>query len=135
MNKTCPKYERRTRRHDALKLAALTEFCINLSLEGAIFGMSNYKRYFQSQLERVKSTASQFIQVKEDERMVELEPEAYERIRQWAADRHTTVQAVVNDMLDRFLTSQQPDSVRPIAQERQERNPLLRLDGLCGREL
>lgn len=97
--------------------------------------MSNYKRYFQSQLEKVKSTASQFIQVKEDERTVELEPEAYERLRQWAAERHTSVQAVVNDIMDRFLSSRQPDSIRPISPERQERNPLLLLDGLCGREL
>jgi hypothetical protein len=122
-------------RRNTLKSNGCTEFCFILSLGGANYGMSSYKKYFQHQLERVKSTASQLIQSKEDERVMELEPEAYERLRQWAADRHTTVQALVNDMIDRYLSSQQPESIRPIAQERLERNPLLRLDGLCGREL
>jgi hypothetical protein len=96
--------------------------------------MSDYKAYFKQKMERMKSTAAQLISTQDEECAVTLQPETYERAREWAEEHHTNVQAVVNEMLDRFLSSNQSDS-QPITRERQERNPLLLLDGLCEREL
>jgi hypothetical protein len=97
--------------------------------------MSDYKAFFKQKMERMKSTAAQFIPLQDDERVVALQAETYERALEWAEEHQTTVEAIVNETVERFLADNRAVKAPPISPERQELNPLLLLDGLCGREL
>ncbi|MEF3301980.1 hypothetical protein [Paenibacillus sp. GYB003] len=101
--------------------------------------MSNSKDFVQNQFKKWKHAASQLISSEtsgeplDESLFVELEPDYYERCRQLAEARNTTVSAVVHYMLKQQFALQSHD--RPIKSniEQLERNPLLALDGLTGR--
>lgn len=104
--------------------------------------MSSSKQFVHNQFKKWKDAATQLIGHDNDGEfdssaespIVELEPGYYERCRQLAEARHTTVSAVVHYLLkqqlalngqDRVFKSNQVDLI--------ESNPLLALDALTGR--
>ncbi|MDD9268318.1 hypothetical protein ACFPES_14860 [Paenibacillus sp. GCM10023248] len=93
----------------------------------------NYKRFIQNQIERAKSTASEFISSRSEEQeeaFIELELENYMELKTIADRQHTSVDAIVNGIIAQYLTSD-PYEPTPISVDQKEDNPLLYLDGLC----
>ncbi|GAA3406345.1 hypothetical protein ACFFNY_23805 [Paenibacillus hodogayensis] len=93
----------------------------------------------QNQFKKWKHAATQLIANENDgspsdeSPVVELEPEYYERCRQLAEARNTTVSGVVHYMLkQQFALRGQERIVKPDP-ALLESNPLLSLDGLTGR--
>ncbi|MDR6550278.1 hypothetical protein [Paenibacillus qinlingensis] len=98
---------------------------------------NNYKRFIQNQYEKAMSTASELISPrneKQEEGMIELNPQYYDELQAIADMRHTTVQAVVNGIIVQYLTDATYGST-PISVNQKEDNPLLYLDGLCKLEV
>lgn len=100
--------------------------------------MNVSKQFVHTRLQKWKNVASQWISDEADNGPdtvgpnVELEPDMFERCRQLAEARGTTVSSVVHYMLKQQLALRgQERLVRPSA-EMLERNPLLALDGLAG---
>jgi predicted DNA-binding ribbon-helix-helix protein len=95
--------------------------------------MTNYKYYLQSRLDRVKHSATELLSRYEEEKsVVELEEAVYERLKAAADEQHTTVQALVNYIVEQHLTHRLGGSIRQITSEQKDENPLLILDGICG---
>jgi predicted DNA-binding ribbon-helix-helix protein len=94
--------------------------------------VAEYKRFIQNQLDKVKSTANEFISSKQEQtaETIELEPHAYEALHQIAESQRTSVQALVNHIIDQHLSSLSAQSVQ-IPVEKKEENPMLYLDAMC----
>jgi predicted DNA-binding ribbon-helix-helix protein len=93
--------------------------------------VSEYKRFIQNQFEKVKSTASDLISSRnEAPAVIELEPHAYEELSQIAASGHTSIQALVNHIVDQHLSAISAQSIQ-IPVEKKEENPILYLDAIC----
>lgn len=94
--------------------------------------MAEYKRFIQNQLEKVKSTASDFISSKTEDAamMIELEPHSYEKLNQIVVNQHTSLRALVNHIIDQHLSIISAQSVQ-IPIEKKESNPILYLDAIC----
>ncbi|KRE47812.1 hypothetical protein [Paenibacillus sp. Soil522] len=91
--------------------------------------VNNYKRF----IEKAKSTASEFISSRSEERdegIIELNPQYYVELKAIADMQHTTVQAIVNGIIVQYLASVPYEST-PISVDQKEDNPLLYLDGIC----
>ncbi|TMV50068.1 hypothetical protein FE783_10920 [Paenibacillus mesophilus] len=103
--------------------------------------MSSSKQFMHNQFKKWKEAATQFIghdsdgdlDQTADSPIVELEPDYYERCRQLAEARNTTVAAVVHYMLKQQLALRGPERMYKSNIEQIERNPLLALDALTGR--
>jgi hypothetical protein len=94
---------------------------------------NNYKRFIQNQFEKAKSTASEFISSRSEEKeegTIELNPQYYVELKAIADMQHTTVQAIVNGIIVQYLASAPYEST-PISVDQKEDNPLLYLDGIC----
>ncbi|MBA2941126.1 hypothetical protein HZF08_22875 [Paenibacillus sp. CGMCC 1.16610] len=94
---------------------------------------NTYKRFIQNQLEKAKSTASEFITSRSDEQdedTLELSPDTYDQLRVIANMQHTTVQEIVNSIITQYLESS-PYEITHISVDQKEDNPLLYLDGIC----
>lgn len=94
---------------------------------------NTYKRFIQNQLEKAKSTASEFITSRSEEQeedTLELNPDIYNELRAIADMQHTTVQEIVNGIIAQYLESA-PYEVTHISVDQKEDNPLLYLDGIC----
>jgi hypothetical protein len=103
------------------------------SCEGGDSPVAEYKRFIQNQLDKVKSTANDLISSKQEQQAaetIELEPHAYEALHEIAGSQHTSVQALVNHIIDQHLSSLSAHSVQ-IPVEKKEENPLLYLDAMC----
>lgn len=102
--------------------------------------MSSSKYFVQNHFKKWKQAASQFISNESDDEsldessVIELEPEYYEKCRQIAEARHTTVAAVVHYMLKQQLALHGKERTIKGNIEQLESNPLLALDGLTGRK-
>jgi predicted DNA-binding ribbon-helix-helix protein len=94
--------------------------------------VSEYKKFIQNQLDKVKSTATDLISSKHEQAAatIELEPNAYEALHQIAESQHTSVQALVNHIIDQHLASLSTQAVQ-IPVEKKEENPILYLDAMC----
>jgi predicted DNA-binding ribbon-helix-helix protein len=93
--------------------------------------VSEYKRFIQNQFEKVKSTASDLIASRnEAPAVIELEPHVYEELSQLAASQNTSIQALVNHIMDQHLSGLSTQSVQ-IPVEKKEENPILYLDAIC----
>jgi predicted DNA-binding ribbon-helix-helix protein len=93
--------------------------------------VAEYKRFIQNQLEKVKSTASDLMSSRnEDPSLIELEPRVYEELNQIAVTQNTTIQALVNQIVDQHLSSLSVQSIQ-IPVEKKEENPILYLDAIC----
>jgi predicted DNA-binding ribbon-helix-helix protein len=93
--------------------------------------VAEYKRFIQNQLEKVKSTASDLMSSRnEDPSLIELEPRVYEELNQIAVTHNTTIQALVNQIVDQHLSSLSVQSIQ-IPVEKKEENPILYLDAIC----
>lgn len=103
--------------------------------------MSNSKQFVHNQFKKWKDAASQFIgqdsDTERDDRSVDtsvqLQPEYYEKLQQLAELRHTTVTAVVHDLLRQQLVLKSRERLHRLPAEHVESNPLLALDALTGR--
>jgi hypothetical protein len=96
--------------------------------------MANYKRLIQNQLEKAKSTASDFLSSKsEDEGTIDIEEQAYAELKKIAAAQNTSVLTVVRGIIGQYLASV-PYNSAPISVEQKEENPLLYLDAICKHE-
>ncbi|MDU0200763.1 MULTISPECIES: hypothetical protein [Paenibacillus] len=94
---------------------------------------NTYKRFIQNQLEKAKSTASEFITSRSEEQeedTIELSPQAYDELRAIADMQNTTVQEIVNSIIAQYLESS-PYELTHISVDQKEDNPLLYLDGIC----
>ena len=94
---------------------------------------NNYKSFIQNQFEKAKSTASEFISSRSEEQeegTMELNPQYYAQLKEIADMQHTTVQAIVNGIIEQYLASAPYEST-PISVDQKEDNPLLYLDGIC----
>jgi predicted DNA-binding ribbon-helix-helix protein len=102
------------------------------SCEGGDSPVAEYKKFIQNQLDKVKSTANDFISSKHEQaaETIELESDAYEALHQIAGRQHTSVQALVNHIIDQHLSSLSAQSVQ-IPVEKKEENPILYLDAMC----
>jgi predicted DNA-binding ribbon-helix-helix protein len=94
--------------------------------------MAEYKKFIQNQLDKVKSTANDLISSKNEQaaETIELEPNAYEALHQIAGRQQTSVQALVNHIIDQHLASLSTQAVQ-IPVEKKEENPILYLDAMC----
>ncbi|RKN84282.1 hypothetical protein [Paenibacillus ginsengarvi] len=101
------------------------------------------KQGWQDQIKKWKDAASQFISNEERDNdaepneyasVIELEPEYYERCRQLAEIRGTSVNAVVHYMLGQQFALQSKERKLKSNIGQIESNPLLALDGLTGRK-
>jgi predicted DNA-binding ribbon-helix-helix protein len=102
------------------------------SCEGGDSPVAEYKRFIQSQLDKVKSTANDLISSKHEQTAatIELEPEAYEALHQIAERQQTSVQSLANHIIDQHLSSLSALSGQ-IPVEKKEENPMLYLDAMC----
>lgn len=94
---------------------------------------TNYKRFLQNQFEKAKSSASEFISSRSDDSrdgFIELNPQVYLDLQVIADMQHTTVEAIVNDILLQYLSSSEQE-LSPISVDQKEENPLLYLDAIC----
>ncbi|TBL70263.1 hypothetical protein [Paenibacillus thalictri] len=97
--------------------------------------MKSYKQLIQDQLEKVKTTANQLTSSRQDDEKYTLELDSYtfQKLKSAADEGQTTVQAVVDHMIEQFLAQVSPEPAGHISDERKEQNPLLLLNGICGR--
>jgi predicted DNA-binding ribbon-helix-helix protein len=96
-----------------------------------VIPVSEYKRFIQNQFEKVKSTASDLISSRNDApTVIELEAHAYEQLNQIAASQHTSIQGLVNHIIDQHLSTISAQSLQ-IPVEKKEENPILYLDAIC----
>jgi hypothetical protein len=98
--------------------------------------MENSKHRLQSRLEQWKSAASQLISGSEtqEEATIELDPVMLEKCQRQAHEQHTTVSAVIHNILEQYWSNINTESKQPpISRDQLERNPLLYLDGLSKR--
>ncbi|TNJ63831.1 hypothetical protein FE784_23430 [Paenibacillus hemerocallicola] len=103
--------------------------------------MSNSKHFVHNQFKKWKDAATQFIGHENDGEnepsaespVIELEPEYYERCRQLAESRNTTVAAVVHYLLKQQLALKGQERIFKTNIDLIESNPLLALDALTGR--
>ncbi|MNI08103.1 hypothetical protein D3C73_611270 [compost metagenome] len=96
--------------------------------------MSNYKRFLHNQLEKAKSTASEFISSKnEEDSSIELDTGMYNELLKIADTRNSSVQHVANEIIAQYLAAA-PQKLPHITVEQKEDNPLLYLDALCKHE-
>ncbi|MCZ8520694.1 MULTISPECIES: hypothetical protein [Paenibacillus] len=99
--------------------------------------MSNSKDMLQSKLKAWKSAASSLISSPEGEteesRIIELEPEYFEKCREMAEAQHTTVSGAVHYMIEQFFAVRSHEMMFQATVEQKEKNPLLQLDALTKR--
>jgi hypothetical protein len=102
------------------------------SCKGGDSPMTEYKKFIQNQLDKVKSTANELMSSKHDQAdvTIELVPNAYEALHQIADRQHTSVQELVNHIIDQHLASLTAQTVQ-IPVEKKEENPILYLDAMC----
>jgi hypothetical protein len=96
--------------------------------------MSITKQLLHNKLERWKHAANQLISgTEEDVQSIELAPDTIEKCRLLAEERNTTVNEVVNSILEQHWQNKGMELTIPISREQLERNPLFLLDSLTSR--
>lgn len=108
--------------------------------------MGETKRLLQRRLEHWRNAAAQliggteepeenesFIEEAQESRFIELDPALHARCKQLAEAQRTTVDAVVQQMVEHYWASRSSELITPISREQLERNPLLQLDALSKR--
>ncbi|WP_248925098.1 hypothetical protein [Paenibacillus hamazuiensis] len=95
----------------------------------------NYKQLIHNRLEKMKTKASRLVSSGQDDAdyALELDPHTYQKLKMAADERQTTVQAVLSHMVEQYLSHGVKEMTRQIPEESKEQNPLLLLDGICGR--
>ncbi|MCR8631720.1 hypothetical protein [Paenibacillus radicis (ex Xue et al. 2023)] len=96
--------------------------------------MSTTKRVWQKQLEHWKHKANHLISGTEeiDER-IELSPVMLEKCKVLAEDKQTTVDDVVQQILEQYWLQRTNELSTPISREHIDRNPIFLLDALAHR--
>jgi predicted DNA-binding ribbon-helix-helix protein len=93
--------------------------------------MGEYKRFIQNQFEKVKSTASDLISTRSDGReTAAIGLDAYEALKKIADAQNTSVQALVNHIINEHLSATSLEPIQ-ITVDNKEENPLLYLDAIC----
>ncbi|MBP1995250.1 hypothetical protein [Paenibacillus eucommiae] len=93
--------------------------------------MGEYRRFIQNQFDKVKSTASDLISSRSEEKeLVELEPHTFNELSEIADQQGISVQVLVNRIIDDHMVTASVQSV-PITVDQKEENPLLYLDAIC----
>lgn len=93
--------------------------------------MEDYKRFIQDKFAKMKSTASDLISPRSDDKeSVSIELDMYDELQKLAYAQGTSVQALVNELIREHLklTSKKPTQ---ITADKKEENPLLYLDAIC----
>lgn len=102
--------------------------------------MDKFKKYMESQIDRVKRSASQFVaepdsaSSMEEEPSIELDPRVYELLRKKAERENTTIQALFHRAVQLLLEDKEAEERVPVSEEQIQRNPLLSLDGLTAKK-
>ncbi|MFD0679861.1 MULTISPECIES: hypothetical protein [unclassified Paenibacillus] len=96
--------------------------------------MSTTKRVWQKKLEHWKHKANHLISGTEeiDER-IELSPVILEKCKVLAEDKQTTVDDVVQQILEQYWLQRTNELSTPISREHIDRNPIFLLDALAHR--
>ncbi|PZE21749.1 hypothetical protein [Paenibacillus xerothermodurans] len=98
--------------------------------------MSITKVNLQNKLERWKQMASQLISGSEEtSHSIELDPAILDKCRLAAEERQTTVNHIVNEILEQHWLKKNNELPTMISREQMDRNPLFLLDALTQREL
>ncbi|WP_010272644.1 hypothetical protein [Paenibacillus senegalensis] len=102
--------------------------------------MDKFKKYVETQFDRVKRSASQLVSEPDssssidEEPSIELDPRVYELLRQKAERENTTIQALFHRAVQLLLEDKETEERIPVSAEQIQRNPLLSLDGLTAKK-
>jgi NRPS condensation-like uncharacterized protein len=100
--------------------------------------MSISKQILQNKLERWKQAVNQLISGNEETetesvQTIELNSEMMQKCNLLAAEQQTTINEVVNNILNQYWHQKNNQLSVPISREQLERNPLFELDSLAQR--